>query len=341
MSRFRRSSLKLVALIGAAALVLAACGGGGGNKTTTSGATYAIGFVGPKTGDNANLGLNIVGGAKLAVDQARKAGVNVVLKEFDTQGDPAQASTVQPQILNDPQIIGLVGPTFSGETKALLPALQDSGLAMISASATNAKLPTIVSNETVFHRLIPDKETQKRLGELVERLGDNTFRVREKAAAELTAAGPVALPLLARAKQGADPEIRRRAEIGDRHLVGARRLAVREHHQGRALDLLPHRIVENDEQHRQPEIAQHLRTPICSRDYAINEIRSRQVQHLFGNRIAAMRQQAFGFRTENLFDVFPDPNIPATANRGTRTFPRNAPFGFNGRYVYGRLSIAM
>jgi len=29
------------------------------------------------------------------------------------------------------------------------------------------------------------------------------------------------------------------------------------------------------------------------------------------------------------------------AYRNTRTFPRNAPFGFNGRYVYGRLAIAM
>src|SRR5205807_4900453 len=110
------------------------------------GPTVAIGFVGPKTGDNANLGLNIVGGAKLAVDQARKAGINVVLKEFDTQGDPAQATTLKDQFVNDTQIVGLIGPTFSGETKAVLPALQDAGLVMISASATNAKLPTIVPN---------------------------------------------------------------------------------------------------------------------------------------------------------------------------------------------------
>ena len=52
-------------------------------------------------------------------------------------------------------------------------------------------------------------------------------------------------------------------------------------------------------------------------------------------------KHTIGFGVENLFDTFPDPNIPATANRGTRTFPRNAPFGFNGRYVYGRLSLSM
>jgi iron complex outermembrane receptor protein len=54
-----------------------------------------------------------------------------------------------------------------------------------------------------------------------------------------------------------------------------------------------------------------------------------------------IRRHTIAFGVENLFNAFPDPNIPATANRGTRTFPRNAPFGFNGRYLYGRLSISL
>ncbi len=52
-------------------------------------------------------------------------------------------------------------------------------------------------------------------------------------------------------------------------------------------------------------------------------------------------KHTIAFGVENLFNAFPDPNIAATANRGTRTFPRNAPFGFNGRYLYGRLSISL
>jgi iron complex outermembrane receptor protein len=39
---------------------------------------------------------------------------------------------------------------------------------------------------------------------------------------------------------------------------------------------------------------------------------------------------------ENLFDEFPDKNIPLNFNFGIFTYPRNAPFGFNGRYVYLR-----
>ena len=39
---------------------------------------------------------------------------------------------------------------------------------------------------------------------------------------------------------------------------------------------------------------------------------------------------------QNLLDNYPDRNIPANFNFGIFTYPRNAPFGFNGRYVYLR-----
>jgi iron complex outermembrane receptor protein len=42
---------------------------------------------------------------------------------------------------------------------------------------------------------------------------------------------------------------------------------------------------------------------------------------------------------ENLFDNFPDRNIPLNNNFGIFTYPRNAPFGFNGRYVYLRTGV--
>jgi hypothetical protein len=41
----------------------------------------------------------------------------------------------------------------------------------------------------------------------------------------------------------------------------------------------------------------------------------------------------------NIGNVLPDPNVLAVTNRGGRTFPRNAPFGFNGRYLYGRVGF--
>jgi branched-chain amino acid transport system substrate-binding protein len=155
-----------LAVLAVAAVLLSACGDDGGGDATGAGqpgggARYAIAFVGPLTGDNANLGINIRNGARVAVEEANRGeGARIELKEFDTQGDPAQATTLRERFINDQSIIGVVGPTFSGETRALLQPLQEAGLVMVSASATAANLPEAVPNQTVFHRLVPDDDVQ-------------------------------------------------------------------------------------------------------------------------------------------------------------------------------------
>ncbi|HEV7887431.1 MAG TPA: branched-chain amino acid ABC transporter substrate-binding protein [Acidimicrobiales bacterium] len=161
-SRFRFTAFTAVLLM--VALALAGCGKDKSPSTSAGGAktTVTIAYVGPLTGDAANLGINIRDGAKTAIDAYNKSGgkYTVVLKEFDTKGDPAEATTVKDQYINDSSIIGLVGPAFSGETKAVIPALQEAGLVMVSASATNKALPDIVPNSTVFHRVIADDTFQ-------------------------------------------------------------------------------------------------------------------------------------------------------------------------------------
>jgi iron complex outermembrane receptor protein len=54
-----------------------------------------------------------------------------------------------------------------------------------------------------------------------------------------------------------------------------------------------------------------------------------ELSYQFGHALLAAGVQ-------NLLDNFPDRNIPANFNFGIFTYPRNAPFGFNGRYVYVR-----
>ena len=166
MHRLGLRTLRSMVLVIVAGVVLAACGGddegdvGGGQSGGKREVTIA--FVGAKTGDNANLGLNIRDGAKLAIDEENAKGGTVTfkLKEFDTAGDSAQATTIKDQFIGDESIIGVVGSAFSGETKALLPAFQEGGLVMISPSATNKDLPNVVPNQTVFHRTIADDALQ-------------------------------------------------------------------------------------------------------------------------------------------------------------------------------------
>jgi len=164
MPHARVRLLRTFAILAVVGLVLAACGKSKAKSGTAAsgGQTVALAFVGPLTGANANLGINPRNGVKVAISEANAAQskYHFVLKAFDTQGDPAQAPGQADKYIPDQQILGIVGPTFSGETKAVLQKLQDAGLVMISPSATNVALPTVVPNQTVFHRVIPDDDVQ-------------------------------------------------------------------------------------------------------------------------------------------------------------------------------------
>ncbi|MCH5641423.1 MULTISPECIES: branched-chain amino acid ABC transporter substrate-binding protein [unclassified Gordonia (in: high G+C Gram-positive bacteria)] len=120
-------------------------------------APATIAMAGALTGADAALGINIKYGAQLAVDQHNKANPNcqITLKTFDTEGDPQKATQVAPQITNDDSIIGLIGPAFSGETKATGGIFNQAGLVSVTASATN---PGLTGNgwKTFFRGLAND-----------------------------------------------------------------------------------------------------------------------------------------------------------------------------------------
>ncbi|MGD9621211.1 MAG: branched-chain amino acid ABC transporter substrate-binding protein [Mycolicibacterium sp.] len=102
----------------------------------------SIAMAGALNGPDAALGINIKNGVQLAIDQhnAANPGCQVQLKTFDTEGDPQKATAIAPQIVDDQNIIGLVGPAFSGETKATGGVFDQAGLVAATASATNVTL---------------------------------------------------------------------------------------------------------------------------------------------------------------------------------------------------------
>lgn len=113
--------------------------------------------MGALTGPDAALGINMRNGAQLAVDQHNAANPNctITLKTFDSEGDPQKATQVAPQIVNDKSIVGLIGPGFSGETKATGGMFNQAGLVAVTASATN---PALSGNgwKTFFRGLAND-----------------------------------------------------------------------------------------------------------------------------------------------------------------------------------------
>jgi branched-chain amino acid transport system substrate-binding protein len=150
---------RAIAATAAAGLALSACGttddGDGDSASGDCAATIA--YLGPLTGDYANLGLNIVNGAKLAIDQY-DGDCDVELKEYDSQGDPEKATPLATQIINDDAVVGVIGPTFSGETDATGGAFAEEGLVTISPSATNPDLSK--NGWDTFHRLLGNDDTQ-------------------------------------------------------------------------------------------------------------------------------------------------------------------------------------
>ena len=112
---------------------------GAGNATCQP---VSIAMAGALTGPDAALGINIKNGVQLAVDKHNAANPNcqVQLKTFDTEGDPQKATAIAPQVVDDQSIVGLVGPAFSGETKATGGVFNQAGLVATTASATNVAL---------------------------------------------------------------------------------------------------------------------------------------------------------------------------------------------------------
>ncbi|MGB5111779.1 MAG: branched-chain amino acid ABC transporter substrate-binding protein [Mycobacterium sp.] len=102
----------------------------------------SIAMAGALNGPDAALGINIKNGVQLAIDQhnAANPGCQVQLKPFDTEGEPQKASNIAPRIVEDQYTIGLVGPAFSGETKATGGVFDQAGLVSTTASATNVTL---------------------------------------------------------------------------------------------------------------------------------------------------------------------------------------------------------
>jgi branched-chain amino acid transport system substrate-binding protein len=153
---------RLVALIFALAIVAAACGGSSKTKASTNGTQasgggvtcsgISLGFFGALTGDAANLGINIKHGAQLAVNQFNKAnpGCQVGFEDFDSQGSPDQAPALAQQAVGDKKLVGLIGPAFSGESRAADPIFNEAVLPIITPSATGVDLSA--QGWKIFHR---------------------------------------------------------------------------------------------------------------------------------------------------------------------------------------------
>jgi len=109
---------------------------------------FKIAYEGPLSGGVAQLGLNMLYGVRLAINLANQGKTfgalpfAVVPVSKDDQGSQTVSPTIAAQIVANHQIVAVVGPAFSGATKAAEPTFHAAQLATVSPSATNVLLST-------------------------------------------------------------------------------------------------------------------------------------------------------------------------------------------------------
>lgn len=104
-------------------------------------------LVGPMTGPSSEWGEAMRDGATIAVEEINQAGGVLGRKlEFiieDDKGEPREAVTVAQKIVNNPNVVGVVGNFFSSCTFAAGPIYQQEGVPTLATAATHPDIPKI------------------------------------------------------------------------------------------------------------------------------------------------------------------------------------------------------
>jgi branched-chain amino acid transport system substrate-binding protein len=158
--------LALLALLSAVMLLAAACGGDDDDGEGEAGAedvdcNWVIGTMGALSGDNATIGQPIFQGIEYAVEELNAAGelpCTLELVDEDSQGDPAQAPPLAQSLVENEELVAIVGPYFSGETLATGEIFSESGVAFICPSCTGATIDD--QGYETFFRAVADDDVQ-------------------------------------------------------------------------------------------------------------------------------------------------------------------------------------
>jgi branched-chain amino acid transport system substrate-binding protein len=116
-----------------------------GCATVKSGEPVKIGVIQTLSGKVEPSGHRYLRSTEIAVDdhKGELLGHKIAIQAEDGQCTREGGTTAGLKIAADPQIIGVVGTTCSGEARGAMPALSDAGMVMISGSNSAASLTSI------------------------------------------------------------------------------------------------------------------------------------------------------------------------------------------------------
>ncbi len=156
-----------LALAVLAASIVASTASGGPTKVAAAqslncNSTLKIAMVTPLTGAAGFLGTEQLSWAKYAVASlAPQLGLKIQLLQGDTpvEQGAAPALTLAQKYVADPKVVGIIGPSTSGDAEASTQTYYQAGLAQISPSATDTPLTYTVNGKKLgtpaFFRDVP------------------------------------------------------------------------------------------------------------------------------------------------------------------------------------------
>ncbi|MDY4784635.1 ABC transporter substrate-binding protein, partial [Pygmaiobacter massiliensis] len=177
------------ALAAAMAMSMVACGGASssapaasaaGSSTAATGDTVKVGVLGPLTGAVSVYGINVTNGAKMAAEDVNAKGgvlgkqVEVVL--YDEKGDETEAVNAYNKMVDNDKVVALIGDVTTTPTLAVAQASQETGLPMITASASAQAVTE--TGENVFRACFIDPYQGELMAKYAaEKLGAKTYAV--------------------------------------------------------------------------------------------------------------------------------------------------------------------
>ncbi|TGE33039.1 ABC transporter substrate-binding protein [Desulfosporosinus sp. Sb-LF] len=144
-------------MIGTLLLTTAGCGGAAPatNSGSQGGGAAKIGVVAYMTGGGAAYGQSQKEGLDLAKDEINAQGkVKIDLVFEDSRGNNTEAINAVNKLINKDNVVGLIGPTLSGEMFAAGPIANQSGVPIMGTSTTAEGITDL--GEYVFRNALPE-----------------------------------------------------------------------------------------------------------------------------------------------------------------------------------------
>ncbi|AFQ45916.1 ABC-type branched-chain amino acid transport system, periplasmic component [Desulfosporosinus meridiei DSM 13257] len=144
--------------IGALLLTTAGCGGGAApaaNSGSQGGEAAKIGVISYLTGGGAAYGQAIKEGLDLAAGEINAQGkLKVELIYEDSRGEKTEAINAANKLINKDNVVGIIGPTLSGEMFAAGPIADQAGVPIMGTSTTAEGIPAL--GNFVFRNALPE-----------------------------------------------------------------------------------------------------------------------------------------------------------------------------------------